>query len=499
MALFPLSFFSQLKDYYNKNQLIFLWRSLSLNTPTFYHIPNHPWVGDFTKAHRLLERFQGIGDDSHAKNMWEDASVKDSVYFHAFTWLSDLRAVGDNQSRRFMRRSILNWIRHYRHYQHLAWQPHVVGERLSSWMHHFEFFGQSADDDFLNVFYKSFYHQFRFLQTAALHLDPSYESLTALKGLILCLLAYNLPLDKKYNDVLQKFNHHLQQNLFRDGFFVTCEPDHQLTVIKHLIELRNFMRVTHYAQAASKAQHTMTKMVPPLRFFRHGDGRLSSLVGGESHYSSSMVDSVLALSDVKGRHPQKSEEAGLERFQVGHNILLFSMRYHPFPAQSSGNLQCEWSNGKDRLIKLCDMILENQKGRPFQSRSMAHVYKKIDPEHVFIEAKIHDINHLHTREMYLSEAVDLRVCEKIRVNQKAYGALRFIIDSAFTIELLSENQGVTLIPVKGQPYRLQFSYIDEIIVDTTMALGGEGDNVIFALFELNANTPKEIKWSFSQE
>jgi hypothetical protein len=142
------------------------------------------------------------------------------------------------------------------------------------------------------------------------------------------------------------------------------------------------------------------------------------------------------------------------------------------------------------------MMLENQKGRPFHSRSMAHTYKNQDDDHAFIELKLHDINHLHTRELYLTGDIDLRVCEKVRVNQRAFGSLRFIMDKNLDTHTATDGCSVILSSDKNNRYRLHFSGIDEITVDHASFLG-EDDLVIFALFELNANTPKEIKWSLT--
>ncbi len=488
----PASLLFRFKRYVNTSPFAFFLRSSHLTTLSFKSIPNNPWPGDFVRAHLLLDRFGGMVSHPQ-KTIWHDTETKESPYFHSFSWLCDLRTIGDNQSRRFIRSSILTWIKEQTSYKHIGWQPHILGERLSHWLHHFEFFGQSADEAFLRVFYKSFYHQFTFLHTSALTLSPSYESISALKGLILAALAYGFPLDKKYSTYLQHLHMHLQNTLFKDGFFITSEVDPQLAILKHLIELRNFMRLTHNGERVPRLQQVITKMVPPLRFFRHGDGRLSSL-SGISQYSSPMVDTVLALSDVRGRHPLRSEEAGFERLHIKNNILILRTRYHNHPLQSSGNLQFEWSHGKDRLIKYCDVILENQKGHPFHSRSMAHTYKQQDDDHAFIELKLHDINHLQARELYVSKETDLRVCEKVRVNQKAYGSLRFILDKKLQAHISHDAKSVTLVHPKGNRYRLHFSGIDEITIDLTTCLGSN-DLILFALFELNANTPKEIKWS----
>ncbi|MBX9976636.1 MAG: hypothetical protein K2X98_00100 [Alphaproteobacteria bacterium] len=482
-----------LKKTFNKSVIALTLRNLRLSHPGFKHTPNHPWPGDFNRAHVLLDRYSSLMDHPQ-KHAWMDTNINQSTYFQSFLWMSDLRAIGDNQSRRFMRSYIVTWIKTHTFYNHLAWAPHVIGERLSQWLHHFEFFGQSADDDFLRIFYKSFYHQFTYLHVPALTLEPSYESITTLKGLILTALAYDLPV-QKYAPYFQRLNKHLKHILLNDGFFHKSEIDPQLAILKHLIELRHFMRLCHQGQEAARLQHTITKMVPPLRFFRHGDGKLSSL-SGISQYSSSMVDTVLALSDVKGRHPLRSEEAGFERLQVKNNSIILRTKYHNYPAQSSGNLQFEWSHGKDRLIKCCDIMLENQKGRPFQSRSMAHTYKHHDDDHAFIELKLHDMNHLHTRELYLTGDIDLRVCEKVRVNQRAFGSLRFIVDKNLEAQIATDGCSVVLFSEKNSRYRLHFSGIDEITVDHASFLGDE-DLVIFALFELNANTPKEIKWSLT--
>lgn len=484
------------RQLWNKSIVARVMRTFGTQGRPFVHVPSYLWGSEVSSVHvhnvyvsKMLKHLD------NSAMLWRDPTFADQDHVQAFLWMDEVRAVGDSQSRRLMRAMIQSWIRSHKHYCDKAWSPSVIGERLSQWLQHFEFFGQSAEDAFLKIFYKSVWHQFLYLKTAVLSTPPGLPALAALKGILMYALAYDLPFEKSYKFYVKRMIHELHNMLLRDGFINVTHPDAQLDTIKHLINIRNFLRATHHGTETAQLQQIITRMVPPLRFFRHGDGRLSYL-SGESIHAPSHVDTVLALSDVRGRHPQRSEEAGFERIQIQNNVVLLRTRYHPYPTDSSGNLQMEWSHRKYRLIKLCDVVLENKKGQPFLSRSMAHAYRSQSDDHVFMELKLNDIHHMHTREVYIGCDVDMRTVERIRLNQRGFGAIRFVFESSATVSIFDQHS-VIIEYTKKEKYRLHFHGADFLNITQGSCLS-QHDHMLSALFEVHANTPKEIKWSFSR-
>ena len=489
----PLSFLAKTHFWVNKSTLVHHMRRVRLSAPSFVHLPTQSWPGNFEQAQAFIREHQHNKEGLH-KHFWTQEHGSHDVSLQTFGWLDDLRLIGDNNSRRLMRSGIFLWIKDHTSYQNQAWRPEILAQRLTQWLNHFEFFGQSADDAFLRLFYKSVYHQFIFLKKTIEHLaPPSLESFLALKAVLLFHFVYDHPFLKDNKQLFTRLVKMVEGLVLKDGFIASGRGDHQLLVLKHLIELRYFLRLLHLGKETAKLQQLITKMVPPLRFFRHGDGVLSFL-SGKSTYPSSLIDTVLTVSDVKGRHPLRSEECGIERLQIQQSLLLVRTRYNHFPQQSSGNLQCEWSFGKERILHVCDLILESQSGSPLHSRSTAHVYRQQDDNHAFIEIKINDLHHQYTREICLSPHHDIRAFEKMRTSQRAFGALRFVIAPHLTPHISTDMKSVTLVDGNKTCYRLHFSGTEELTLSATSFIDAENPT-IFALFEIPANTPKEIKWS----
>lgn len=461
-------------------------------TNQIVHIPTNIWPGDIHRANLLLE-YYGAGPDHNLKNMWQ-LQMDAALHLHAFDWLNDLRMIGDNQARRFIRGHILTWIKIFKSPDLKIWDPPIAAERLSNWLNHYEFFGQSADEQFTAIFQKSFFSHLRYLAYPTLHMRPSYESILSLKAFIMGSLACAQSINNKNFKHFQKLMEDFKEILFRDGFLRDGIPDRQLSLIQHLIELRNFLRVCQEPQLAKNLQQIITKIIPPLRLLRHGDGRLSSL-HGPSQYSSKLIDTALALSDVKGLYPQRSDEAGFERIGLKNNTILLCARFsHPF-ADSTGNLHFEWSQGKDRLIESCDLLLENQYGERLQSRAKAKIFRQITDEHGFIEAMTQDFHHTHTREIYLSSETDLRVSDKIKTTERAFGAIRILIGKELVAKAHQDKRTIILTDPKNNRFKLTFSGIEEINLESSSLLGSE-KKAIVAFFQVTSNSEAHIKWSF---
>lgn len=490
-----LSLLKKTQLWVNKSTLVHHIRRMRIAAPSFVHLPTQSWPGNFEQAHAFIRLYQQNKDGLH-KNFWAHADDNQESRLQTFGWLDDLRLIGDNNSRRLMRSGIFLWIKDHTSYHHDAWRPEVLAQRLTQWLNHFEFFGQSADDAFLRLFYKSVYHQFIFLQKTTDHLSqPSINAILALKTVLLFHFVYDHPFLKDNKRLFTTLVKIVESLVLKDGFIVSGLGDDQLLVLKHLIELRYFLRLLHLGKETAKLQQIITKMIPPLRFFRHGDGALSFL-SGKSIYTSSLIDTILTVSDVKGRHPLRSEECGIERLQIQQSLLLVKTRYSQFPQQSSGNLQFEWSYGKERVLHVCDLILESQSGSPIHSRSTAHVYRQQDDNHAFMEIKINDLHHQYTREICLSPHRDIRAFEKMRTSQRAFGALRFIIAPHLTPHISTDMKSINLMDGHKNCYRLHFAGTEELTLSTTSFIDAE-NQTLFALFEIPANTPKEIKWSLT--
>ena len=110
-------------------------------------LPGNPANGQLILSGILTTAGQknSLGDIS---NLPENSSQKWKNEFHSFYWLSDLRAVGNDQSRNFARKHILKWLDAYSNWSPVAWDIEPLGRRLSNWITHFGFFTKGAEQEF---------------------------------------------------------------------------------------------------------------------------------------------------------------------------------------------------------------------------------------------------------------------------------------------------------------------------------------------------------------
>ena len=51
---------------------------------------------------------------------------------HSFAWLRDLKVLGGDHARRQARKWVGSWVEKYRHWDAIAWDPVVMGQRLTA-------------------------------------------------------------------------------------------------------------------------------------------------------------------------------------------------------------------------------------------------------------------------------------------------------------------------------------------------------------------------------
>ena len=137
----------------------------------------------------LTGHFSNAGQQYYLKdiaNLPDEASQNWQTYIHSFHWLSDLRAVGNNQARLFARTHITAWLNTYTNWSPIAWRADVLGQRLTNWITHFGFFTNDATQEFLDLFFLEVVKQARHLNRCILKSTPGPKRIQGLKGLIYC-------------------------------------------------------------------------------------------------------------------------------------------------------------------------------------------------------------------------------------------------------------------------------------------------------------------------
>lgn len=480
-------------------------------------MPADPWPGDIYAGRLLLDgKFVISNQVISMTDLWMPNEIDSTVLadLHSFTWLRDLRALGDNSARRLARQLISNWIDRNQDWHLYSWQVGITGHRVATWIGLYDFFCSSADESFRTLFFREIARQVRHLTYAWEGASTPLERIYALKGIIYAAIAFPGE-NHRLATLLPKLENEIHTQILSDGGHVSRCPQTHLIVLRDLIDIRAMLRLIHQ-EAPSFLQITINQMAPIVRLFRHGDGGLATF-GSVTQVPPLVIDMVLSLADVRGRPPERASHLGFERCVNKSSLILLNVGTKVAGARSvtgeegTGTLNFEWSIGRDRLILQGDLILQTEEGKHF------HIPDSIDPKsiqlhrtsqegHTLLDAtyaRPDGLSFCHRRQLYLGgNQPNLRGEDTIQAPCEAIYGIRFVLDKEVEASLVSGRRGVMIrIPThgkanrkEGQQWRLLVSGVEEILCEPYMA-----SQAILLLGRIKANHPTSVQWAFCQD
>ena len=325
-----------------------------LGTPSEL-IPGNAIVGQIILDGNLLAAKERrpftsvVGVPTNASPNWQ-------AYAHSFKWLSDLRAVENNQARLLARKHVTTWLKTYKRWSPLAWKADVLGQRLTNWIIHFGFFAREAPQEFYDLFFLEVVKQTRHLNRSIIKTIIGSERIQGLKGLIYC--GISLPNFENYkNNGLRLLENELIHQIHPDGGHYSRNPQIHMEVLTDLIAIRNTLSVAHI-DVPNWLNSIIELMIPILLTFRHGDGGLA-FFNGSSDSSPTIIDMLLSKSGIKTRAILNATHTGYQRLYAGKTTVLIDTGSPPSVTENQwahfGTLAFEMSSGKDRIIVNCGM------------------------------------------------------------------------------------------------------------------------------------------------
>lgn len=317
------------------------------------------WAGDADNARWLIHSgaFTIEGDRLELHNAnWhpKEAGEQWISHIHGFDWIRDLRALGGNAGRKSARAMIENWIYNHQNWDEVTWRSDLVGRRLGNWLAGYDFFGESADEDFQDLFLDSVVRQLRHLGRSLPGMLSGLPLMYAIKG-----LAYGgLTLEGRENYLEQALNlldEQIDKQILSDGGHVTRNPQALMEIIRILIDIRAAVRQGGYP-AIPKIQHGLDRAVPALRFFRHGDGGFALFNNSQESTADKIKNTVMQASS-RARTLNSLPHSGYERVSTGRSLLLADVGKPPtWPHDQNAHiapLSFEFSHGRERIFVNC--------------------------------------------------------------------------------------------------------------------------------------------------
>ena len=160
-----------------------------------------------------------------------------------------------------------------------------------------------------------------------------------------------------------------------DGGHISRNPGALVELLSDLLPLRQTFAARNIAPPPALL-NAIDRMMPMLRFFRHGDGSFA-LFNGMSNAPSDLVATLLAYDDTHGVPMANMPHTGFQRLDAGTTTVIIDTGPPPPPNVSqeahAGCLSFELSSGPSRIVVNCGMPSTGRDNwRSFARSTAAH-------------------------------------------------------------------------------------------------------------------------------
>ena len=167
----------------------------------------------------------------------------------------------------------------------------------------------------------------------------------------------------------------MQRQILPDGGHISRNPGALIELLIDLLPLRQTFAARNIAPPPALL-NAIDRMMPMLRFFRHGDGSFA-LFNGMSSAPSDLLATLLAYDDTHGVPMANMPHTGFQRLDAGAMTVIMDTGPPPPPNVSqdahAGCLSFELSSGPSRIVINCGMPATGRDNwRAFARSTAAH-------------------------------------------------------------------------------------------------------------------------------
>jgi len=337
------------------------WRFASAKTDRLLIAPQDLRTADVTRAGEIYAgRFVFAGKvvicDRRSPFEVTPPSDEWAVMLLSFGWLRHLRAADTAIARANARSLIDDWIGLQGNWHPLGWRVDILARRIFSWLTQAPFVLQDADVRFYRRFIRSLARQLRYLRR---NLNQSRDGLPRLQAMITLTCAALCMQDQSSSlrPAARRLSDELARQILPDGGHVSRNPGVLIELLIDLLPLRQLFSALQL-QPPEALNNAIDRMMPMLRFFRHGDGNFA-LFNGMGPTPVDLLATALAYDDARGAPVANAPHSGYQRIDAGRTSLLMDTGRPPPIAVSqqahAGCLSFELSFRQNRLVVNCGM------------------------------------------------------------------------------------------------------------------------------------------------
>ena len=280
-----------------------------------------------------------------------------------FGWLRHLRASASGITRANARALVDEWITLNSSQDPIAWRADVVARRVMSWLSHAPLVLDDADVQFYRRFLRSLMRQVRHLRhTASQARDgvPRLQAAMALSYAALCMARQQ----RHIRAATKRLSEEMTRQILPDGGHISRNPGALIELLIDLLPLRSAFTARNLVPPP-ELLNAIDRMMPMLRFFRHGDGNFA-LFNGMGPTPTDLITTILAYDDARGAPLASAPHSGYQRLESASTLVLMDAGCPPPLAVSqeahAGCLSFELSVKQNRIVVNCGLPVASREG-----------------------------------------------------------------------------------------------------------------------------------------
>jgi uncharacterized heparinase superfamily protein len=355
------------------------WRFVAAGTDRLLIAPQDLRTADPTRASEIYAgRFAFAGKivicDGRSPFVMLPPSDEWATVLFGFGWLRHLRAAESGITRANARALVDEWISLPGSWDSVGWRPEVVARRIMSWLSQAPLVLHDADARFYRRFLRSLTRQVRYLRRTAGNTHdglPRFQCVIALTDAALCMAGQ----ERLLKSTTRRLVEELQRQILPDGGHISRNPGALIELLVDLLPLRQAFAARNVVPPAA-LNNAIDRMMPMLRFFRHGDGNFA-LFNGMGPTSGDRLATVLAYDDARGTPVANAPYSGYQRVQADDIVVVVDTGPPPPVGLSqeahAGCLSFELSSRQHRIVVNCGLPATNRESwRQLARATAAH-------------------------------------------------------------------------------------------------------------------------------
>lgn len=300
--------------------------------------------------------FGGALVQAHGESPFGLQDVPDAwqEVLHGFCWLRHLRACETELARANGRGLVADWIAQSPQLRGLAWDGRVVARRLIAWLGHAPMILDGVDEGFYDRFLRSLAAQAHALETAHGGARPGIGQLQS--SIALAMYALCVPSRRgRRARAGHRLARDLRAQILPDGGHISRNPAAVIDLLLDLLPLRQTYIATNETPPPLLIE-MIERMMPMLRFFRHGDGALGQF-NGMGGTDAGIIAALLTYDEARGVPIRHARHSGYHRLAAaGATVLIDAGQPPPLRHASqahAGTGSFEFSSALGRYVVNC--------------------------------------------------------------------------------------------------------------------------------------------------